>query len=261
MSIRYPRYCGLTRPNDPYHYVLRVTSPATFATQASKNGRIPAPRSVKLKNGSHVAQWARTVKSKVTGFNPARDCKGNFMSYRYQPNNNCYNYACNIATNSFAQPGRRHGQSLFAANHRLTASSVIAAARADGLIELGGVELKLADVLRILRKRRLQRADGHLVALLISEADSKIRWKGDFHWVRCDTPQGRLWSQKNGRDQITNFDFSGSVIRDPSVANWTVNQGPRHRGRALAKSRVFAIQTVYQLKAWMFVPFGRTSII
>jgi hypothetical protein len=259
MSIRQLRYSGLTPADDPYHYALFVRSAADLVTEASKNGRMPAPHSFRLKDGSHVAQWAPTARSEVTGFNPSRDCKGNFMSYRYQPNNNCYNYACNIATNSFAQPGRRHGQSLFDANHRLTANSVIAAARADGLIELGGVEVKLTDLLGILRERRLQGANGHLVALLISEADSKIRWKGDFHWVRCDTPQGRPWSQKNGPDQVTDFDYSGNVITDPSVANWTVNQGPRHRKRAVANS--FAIQTVYQFKAWLFVPFGRVSII
>lgn len=258
MSVRRPRYSGLTPPNDPYHYVLRATSAKGLERQALDDGRIPAPKFVKLKDGNHVAKWAPTVRSKVTGFNPAGDCKGNFMSYRFQPNNNCYNYACNIATNSFALPGRRHGEPLFAKNRRLTPDSVIGAAKADGLIELGRVGTKLPEVLGILRKKQKRGlADGHLVALLISVANSKIRWRGDFHFVRCDGPSGRTWSQKDGPDQVTNFDFSGKVIKDPSTANWTVNQGP-HRRRHATPS---AIHTVYNFQAWMFVPFGRVSII
>lgn len=185
------------------------------------------------------------------------------MSYKYQPNNNCYNYACNIATNSFAHPGRRHGKSPFGTNGRLTPNSVITAAKTDGLIELGRVGMKLPEVLGVLRKKQKKGglADGHLVALLISVADSKIRWRGDFHWVRCDEPLGRIWSQKDGPDQVTNFDFSGKVIKDPSTANWTVNQGPRRHRRTTPKAGRFAIETVYKFQAWMFVPFGRVSII
>jgi len=62
--------------------------------------------------------------------------------------------------------------------------------------------------------------------LLISLAKNNLLWKGDFHWVRCDDVSGGLWSQKDGPDQITNFDFSGKAIQDPRMANWIVNQGP-----------------------------------
>ena len=254
MSVRRPRYSGLTPPHDPCHYEAKSAK--------GLPGRILAPGFVKLKGGGYVAQWAPTARSKVTGFNPAGDCKGNFMSYRYQPNNNCYNYACNIATNSFAHPGRKHGVPLFGTNRRLTADSVITAAKADGLVELGRKGMKLPYVLRLLRKKQERGGlpDGHLVALLISLADSKIRWKGDFHWVRCDEPSGRTWSQKDGPDQVTNFDFSGNVIRDPSRSNWTVNQGPRRHRRASSKADE-AFQTFYNFEAWMFVPFGKVTII
>src|SRR5258708_13107821 len=125
MSVRRPRYSGLAPANDPCHYVLRATSAKGLERQALEDGRIPAPKFVKLKDGNHVAKWAPTVRSKVTGFNPARDCKGNFMSYRFQPNNNCYNYACNIATNSFALPGMGHGDPLFAKNLHPTLTTPI----------------------------------------------------------------------------------------------------------------------------------------
>ncbi|SRR6266702_3166962 len=90
MSVRRSRYCGFSPDNDPLHYVLPATSRGNLARQAEQDGRTPAPRFVKLKDGKHVVQWAPTVRAKVTGFDPAGDCKGNFMSYRFQPNNNCY---------------------------------------------------------------------------------------------------------------------------------------------------------------------------
>jgi hypothetical protein len=103
--------------------------------------------------------------------------------------------------------------------------------------------------------------DGHLVALLISRADSKIRWPGDFHWVRSDDPSGSHWSQKDGPGQITNFDFQGKPINDPSRATWTINLGPqRHRSKPAA-GKVTEAKTEYCFAAWMYVPIGKVEIV
>jgi hypothetical protein len=247
MSVRHFRYCGISPEGDPLNYTLPATS-------AKHPAWLAAPKYFLLKDGRRVSQWAPTRQSRVTGFNPASDCDGNFMSYKFQVNNNCYNYACNIATNSFAYPGRRHMQSLVAPNGRLTQGSLVAAAKADGLIELGGPGTSLASIVRQLPA--VKKRDGHLVALLVSVANSSIRWRGDFHWVRCDDPSGTTsWSQKNGRDQVTNFDFFGNPIWDPSEAKWTVNLGPFYLSGTSAK------QVLYTFGAWMFVPFGKVTII
>lgn len=263
MSVRRPRFSGFHPDNDPCHYVLEASNTKTPAAQALGDARIPAPHYVRLKDGRKVAQWSKTEQSRVAGFRPEKDCNGNFMSYLYQPNNNCYNYACNIATNSFAIPGRKRLVRLIPAHKSISAAGVIAAAKADGLIEIGRDPMKLAEALRILanERRRGRLQDGHLVALLISKADSKIHWKGDFHFVRCDSISGRSWSQKDGPDQVTDFDFAGKKISNPSISNWTVNQGPRRHRRHLPHSLIFAQQTTYSFAAWLFVQFGKVSII
>src|SRR3972149_10202321 len=49
-----------------------------------------------------------------------------------QHNNNCYNYGCDIQTNTYAQPGEAHGITLPYYNG--TCSEVTAGATADGLV-------------------------------------------------------------------------------------------------------------------------------
>jgi hypothetical protein len=116
-----------------------------------------------------------------------------------QWNNNCYNYATNYRTDTFAQPGRAAG----AMYTSLTCGSVRPAAIADALIHTPGANNKCPK-------------EGHLVALVI--------WPGvDFHWYRKGR-NGR-WSHKPGGTQVTNLDNSGDVITDPRTAdrgNYTV---------------------------------------
>lgn len=54
----------------------------------------------------NVVQYWETVKGTSTEFDPHGNCDRLFMKYKHARNNNCYNYAVNIATNTFAQPGR-----------------------------------------------------------------------------------------------------------------------------------------------------------
>jgi hypothetical protein len=259
MSVRPHRLSGLIPKNHPWHYVLDQQEPLPTA---KNTGRRLAPRYVSVPKIGKIPIWGPRKRDKVNGFRPAADCDGNFMSYKFQANNNCYNYACNIATNSFAQPGRRHGMKLPLKGKPLEARDLITGAQADGLKLVGREAMSLSQALNspIYTNGRMNE-DGHLVALLLSKAESNIRWRGDYHWVRCDSPSGRKWSQKDGPDHVTNFDFHGNWIVDPKKACWTVNMGPPTTGWGRRKHRLSSKVVTYCFVAWMFVPYTRVSII
>lgn len=106
--------------------------------------------------------------------------------------NNCYNYANDVITNSFAQPGRGSG-AMYSA---FVCGNVGAAANRDGLQSVGTVSGTPAQ--------------GHYVALVI--------WPGrDFHWYRLDV--GGSWSHKPGQTPVRDTDNSGNPITDPSNCN------------------------------------------
>jgi hypothetical protein len=110
-----------------------------------------------------------------------------------QYSNNCYNYAANYRTDTFAQPGLAAG----AMYTSLTCGSVEPAAVADKLIDAPAADNMCPTL-------------GHLVALVIAPG-----W--DFHWYR----KGRngWWSHKPGGTPVTNVDNSGNYIFDPRNAN------------------------------------------
>lgn len=112
-----------------------------------------------------------------------------------QRKNNCYNYACNVRTDTFADPGR----ATRTAYASVDCDEVGKAARSDGL-------------------RPVDCDEGcgcrdccHQVALVV--------WPGgaDYHWYRKDK-DGR-WSHKPGRTPATNLDDSGNPILDPRTAD------------------------------------------
>lgn len=110
-----------------------------------------------------------------------------------QPNNNCYNYATNYRSNTFAQPGKAAG----AMYTSLTCAAVKAAAIKDELVDKPDADNKCP-------------GKGHLVALVV--------WPGgDFHWYRKGT--NGYWSHKPGGTAVTNLDNSGGTIPDPRTAN------------------------------------------
>lgn len=178
-----------------------------------------------------VGQYGVLIQGKTPRYDPAGNCEGNFMSYKNQPNNNCYAYGTNIASNSFPQPGRA-SQGSTPWSVKMTAESVTANAILDGLIALP--QTTIVDLID--KSGHIQGADGHFVALVFSAAESNFkgdpgaRWGGDYHWVRADSVdtvnKTISWSQKDGGDQVTNFDFAGNPISDPATACWTVNLGP-----------------------------------
>lgn len=110
-----------------------------------------------------------------------------------QFNNNCYNYATNYRSDTFAQPGRAAGAMYTA----LTCAAVLPAAEADALENSPGANNKCPP-------------EGHLVALVVAPGF-------DFHWYR----KGRngLWSHKPGGTAVTNLDNSGKLIIDPRTAD------------------------------------------
>jgi hypothetical protein len=114
-------------------------------------------------------------------------------------NNNCYNYGCDIQTNTYAQPGRAHGITLPYQNG--TCSDVTKGATADGLSVINcdeGCGCKECQ---------------HMVALVIKPGG--IYW--DYHWYRLD--RDGKWSHKMAWTPATNLDDSGNIITNPKTAD------------------------------------------
>lgn len=101
--------------------------------------------------------------------------------------NNCYNYANNRATNTFAQPGRGSGRQYSATN----CTDVGSAASRDGLKRTPTYKASTS---------------GWYTALVI--------WPGrDYHWYRQDT--NGCWSHKPGSTATRNTDERRRRIADP----------------------------------------------
>jgi hypothetical protein len=102
--------------------------------------------------------------------------------------NNCYNFAANLRTDTFAQPGRNSGHLLTALN----CSNVSTAAVWDGWAAT------------------CQPANNLTVCLVI--------WKNvDYHWYRkC---ANGVWCHKPGQTAARNYDNSGVVITNPETCN------------------------------------------
>ncbi|HEX8316889.1 hypothetical protein [Longimicrobium sp.] len=108
-------------------------------------------------------------------------------------NNNCYNYATNRRTDTFAQPGRSNGKQTAT----MVCSNVQTAAKSDGVLPSS---MCLANNLQ----------PRWYVALVI--------WPGvDYHWYRQQA--GGIWGHKPGSTPATNSDNSGNVITNPQTAN------------------------------------------
>lgn len=140
-------------------------------------------------------------------YDPSHDDDGCFVTEQYK--NNCYNYGNDVATNSFAQPGRGSG---VCSHHTRpcvpnTCADVRRGAESDGLVWVGtDLPTSLPSV-------------GHYVSLHI--------WpKSNFHWIRMDA--NLTWSHKPGGSPVRNHDNDGKVITDPGKSNfspWTQHCG------------------------------------
>lgn len=105
--------------------------------------------------------------------------------------NNCYNYASNYRTNTFAQPGRRSGRMY----SRINCSEVGSAAVRDGYTAGCGNPLTLA------------------TALVIAPGPGFV----DYHWYRLCVRNH--WCHKPGGTAARNYDNSGRWITDPRFCN------------------------------------------
>jgi hypothetical protein len=115
-----------------------------------------------------------------------------------QPHNNCYNYANNRITNTFAQPGRATGKQYTQLQQCAGAGSVEAGATSDGLVTVPNFAGHLAA------------GHGWYVAMVL--------WPGgDYHWYRQD--KAGCWSHKPGSTAVRNVDNAGQAISDPKTAN------------------------------------------
>ncbi|XP_068755032.1 uncharacterized protein [Montipora capricornis] len=114
-----------------------------------------------------------------------------------QPYNNCYNYANDKITNSFAQPGKASGKPIT----ELTVAQVLAAVESDGWLKM--------DVPPEAPCPAAPEQPNCLVALFVA-VDT------DFHCMRLDN--NKLWSQKLGSTAATNKDGAGKDISDPRKA-------------------------------------------
>lgn len=147
----------------------------------------PPPRSNPLRKTVHDGKCER-CEYEISKFNP-----GFWNKPAVQPHNNCYNYARNWRTDTFAQPGRAHG----AMTSIMKCAEVTTAALADGL-------KKRCDCLSNEEWPR------RLMALVIAPG-----W--DYHWYR--EQRDGFWGHKPGKTAARNTDNVGAVIANPETAN------------------------------------------
>lgn len=115
-----------------------------------------------------------------------------------QPYNNCYNYANQKITNTFAQPGYASGHPI---TPPLTAAKTLEACESDGLVKM--------DVDPSAPVPEAPPQPNCLIALMVQEGV-------DFHCYRLDG--GGFWSQKPGQTAVTDKDGKGNKITDPRKA-------------------------------------------
>lgn len=155
----------------------------------STAGRAIAPKvhraaSDDIRSGSSQTMSARIESSVAPPFDPGK--------WNLDPDvrmmNNCYNYANDKITNTFAQPGRGSG-AVFSAND---CADVTAATVRDLLVSVGAPAAVAPGA--------------PLVALAV--------WDDlDFHFYRRDATG--TWSHKPGEKKARNVDRLGSAIADP----------------------------------------------
>lgn len=148
---------------------VEKTIKTRVATALEKPGRQRAP---KVEKKTRIAAGCTIAN---TPYNPAF-----WNTPQTQPHNNCYNYAMNYRSNTFAQPGRISGHP----NNVMQCANVAAAANWDGC-------------------RAVCSGSNKNVALVI--------WPNrDYHWYRFHS--NGFWGHKPGSTAARNTDNRGRVI-------------------------------------------------
>jgi len=119
--------------------------------------------------------------------------------------NNCYNYASNKLTNTFAQPGRGSGL-IFT---RLEGTEVARAIVRDGVEALARPGAPAETPI-----------EGHFIALVIWPPLPGESEGTDYHFFRLD--ETTHWSHKPGQTAARDVDAAGRGISDPA----TCDRGP-----------------------------------
>lgn len=143
-----------------------------------------------------------------------------------QARNNCYNYACNRRTDTFAQPGRGSLTDADPNKHYTPPGGWDTAdVNGNGTIEPEEHFWKAGDI-NCQNVKNAAIADG-LVEAPCNQACPNGDYKKalvvdpgkDYHWFRQDNDG--TWSQKHGGGQATNLDDAtpGKPILDPRVAD------------------------------------------
>jgi hypothetical protein len=167
------------------------SSPVGGVSPLSEPGEVTAMAGATV-IGTDASSWTTlTVGScsyEASAFNP------NFWNARRTEmrNNNCYNYASNRRTDTFAQPGRATG----AQATTMACSNVTAGAVSDGAVQASTCVGS--------------GSPRHYMALVI--------WPNtDYHWYRRHSDG--FWGHKPGQTAARNYDNSNNVIYDPQTAN------------------------------------------
>ncbi|XP_020624765.1 uncharacterized protein LOC110062231 [Orbicella faveolata] len=191
--------------------LLLETMPEGLISEALRQKILQAIELTNVPNPSNASLEAQTAMLQEVSQTPSRGYKAEKIQH-YVPklnldrwnsyplvlgNNNCYNYANDKITNSFAQPGRASGHPI----GQVTPEELLQPSESDGLVKLDvGPDDPCPEA---------PEQPNCLVALFV---DPGV----DFHWYRLDD-NGR-WSQKPGPGPATNKDGHGNLITDPRKA-------------------------------------------
>ena len=168
-------------------FLLGTTGPALTDGQRD----IVAEQIAKNVHGGSASSIQKFALKLVPPYNPGK--WNNDLLIRV--NNNCYNYANDKITNTFAQPGKGSGQ---VAPFPYTCSGSTAASQRDRQVSIANPNSTPAQ--------------GHHIALVVWPGAN-----GDYHWYRLDS--NAMWSHKQGGDPARNTDDSGDLIADPEICD------------------------------------------
>lgn len=167
--------------------------PPAIITEGTEAAVVEAPAEEEAEGGSakKKATAAAVCMIELGKFNP-----GFWNVPGVIGSNNCYNYASNRRTDTFAQPGRASGAMYSAIN----CAQVGPAAVRDGARQSPNCAPS-------------SEAPRWYMALVIAPGPGFI----DYHWYRKSV-EG-FWGHKPGGTAARNIDNSGRVITDPRTAN------------------------------------------
>lgn len=177
---------------------LVATSPTKLSAPLSKHisDALNKPANLSLFQAAATVGCPACQAADAPPFNPS---KWNIPTV--QPFNNCYNYANDQITNTFAQPGKATGHPIVSP----TCAGVQPSAVSDGLTTAANFSTPHAA------------GSGWYVALVVWPLTGED-W--DYHWYRQDNLG--CWSHKPGSTPAKNTDNSGNRIADPR----TCDRGP-----------------------------------